>query len=180
MSKGVLELIPQNCGLHYVGISHPATQKILMVWLWVTGMQLHDFSNSPFTIKDIIHSEKILAPTLPISEKRWWELSWSGWRKTTWKFQDISLSCIGLPYCHMMFINTHSWEINLVMIEFTATCKAKWLTWYILYVLRLYFHAGFIMTTVIMDMEFNKLNNKVPQMIINTTAVKEHVAGVGR
>ena len=66
------------------------------------------------------------------------------------------------------------------MIEFTATCKAKWLTWYILYVLRLYFHAGFIMTTVIMDMEFNKLNNKVPQMIINTTAVKEHVAGVGR
>ncbi len=44
----------------------------------------------------------------------------------------------------------------------------------------LYAHSGFQVGTVLMDNEFEKLQNLVPILTINTTAAKEHVPEVER
>jgi hypothetical protein len=42
----------------------------------------------------------------------------------------------------------------------------------------LYARGGFQVGTVLMDNEFKKLRNLVPILVVNTTAVKEHVPEV--
>ena len=70
--------------------------------------------------------------------------------------------------------------LNLVTAEFTSSQTAKQLAAGITQMIDLYARGGFQVGTVLMDNEFEKLQNLVPILAINTTAAKEHVPEVER
>ena len=86
----------------------------------------------------------------------------------------------------VMFVNDtpivlpHNQEINLTTIEFTTTRTEKHLSWHIIHDLSLYSYTRFLVRTLIMDMEFEKVKDEMPSCIINTIAAKEHVAEIVR
>ena len=47
-------------------------------------------------------------------------------------------------------------------------------------IITLYSRAGFVIQTILMDMEFNKVAPELPDVIINTSTAPEHVAEVER
>ena len=48
------------------------------------------------------------------------------------------------------------------------------------HVVELYRRAGYYVETIVMDMEFDKIETILPQLNINTTAAREHVTEVER
>jgi hypothetical protein len=70
--------------------------------------------------------------------------------------------------------------LNLVTAEHMPTRTAKQLAAGIVRVMDLYSHGGFQVGMVLMDNEFEKLQNLVPVLAVNTTATKEHVLKVKR
>ncbi len=79
----------------------------------------------------------------------------------------------GLP-----FFITQSRGINLVTIEFATTRTAQNLSKLLSRVVTLYATAGFKDQTVLMDMEFQPLQQLLPNIVVNTTAANEHVAEI--
>jgi hypothetical protein len=75
----------------------------------------------------------------------------------------------GLP-----FLVTLSRRISLVTIKFLPSRTAKQLVSSIKWVVRICGRAGFIRTSM-MDMEFEKLKDLLPNIALNTTAAREHV-----
>ena len=71
-----------------------------------------------------------------------------------------------------------SWGINLIKIEFTNKRTSKHLCCHINHVLSPYFCACFVVRTLMMDMEFKKVKDKIPSLFVNTKASKEHVAEI--
>ncbi len=81
----------------------------------------------------------------------------------------------GLP-----FLVTSSQGISLVTIEYLKLRTAKRLIHTLERVIRIYGKAGFIVQTALMDMEFKKLRDKLPNVIRNTTAAQEHLEEIER
>ncbi len=81
----------------------------------------------------------------------------------------------GLP-----FLVTSLRGISLVTIEYLKSRTAKSLIDTLERVVRIYETAGFIVQTTLMDMEFEKLRDKLPSGILNTTAAQEHVGEIKR
>jgi hypothetical protein len=75
---------------------------------------------------------------------------------------------------------TSSRGISLITIQFLPSRTAKSLANSITRVLQIYERAGFIVQTSLMDMEFKKLKDLIPQLTINTTAAREHVGEIER
>ena len=84
----------------------------------------------------------------------------------------------------IMFVNkialliTHSQGISLIMVEHLLDRKAKYLAKHLLRVVNVYHRGGYKVQTMLMDNGFNKVSDKLPQFIINTTAANEHVGEV--
>jgi len=78
------------------------------------------------------------------------------------------------------FLITLSRRINLITIEHAPTRTATTLATLLQRVVQLYYRAGFRPQTIMMDMEFDKVKDKLPSLIINTTAAREHVAEIER
>jgi hypothetical protein len=76
----------------------------------------------------------------------------------------------GLP-----FLVTSSRGISLV-----TSRTAKQLVSSVERVVRIYGRAGFIVQTSMMDMEFEKLKDLLPNIALNTTAAQEHVGEIKR
>lgn len=57
-----------------------------------------------------------------------------------------------------------------------ATCTTKSLSKHLDCVIQVYTQAGFNVHTILMDGEFEKVKNKLPLVVCNTTAAKEHVS----
>jgi hypothetical protein len=71
--------------------------------------------------------------------------------------------------------------LNLVTAEFTPSRTAKKLALgIVIRMIDLYARGGFQVGTILMNNEFEKLQNLVPILAFNTTAVKEHVPEVER
>ena len=70
--------------------------------------------------------------------------------------------------------------LNLVTAEFTPSRTAKKLALGITRMIDFYARGGFQVGTILMNNEFEKLQNLVPILAINTTAAKEHVPEVER
>ncbi len=70
--------------------------------------------------------------------------------------------------------------LTLVTAEHMPTRTAKQLAAGIIHVMDLYSRGGFQVGTVLMDNEFEKLQNLVPVLAVNTTVAKEHVPKVER
>ncbi len=81
----------------------------------------------------------------------------------------------GLP-----FLVTLSRGISLVTIECGPSRTVKQLVNSLERVVRIYGRAGFIVQTSMMDMEFEKLKDLLPNIALNTTAVREHVGEIQR
>ena len=81
----------------------------------------------------------------------------------------------GLP-----FLITFSRGINLVTIEFATTRTAANLCKLLNRVIIVYAAAGLKIQTVMMDMEFQPLQELMPNIVVNTTAANEHVAEIER
>ncbi len=81
----------------------------------------------------------------------------------------------GLP-----FLVTSSRGISLVTIEYLKSRTAKRLIDTLERVTHIYGKAGFIVQTALMDMEFEKLRDKLPNVILNLTAAQEHVGEIER
>jgi hypothetical protein len=81
----------------------------------------------------------------------------------------------GLP-----FLVTSSRGISLVMIEYLPLQTVNRLLHTLDRVVQIYSKAGFVVQTALMDMEFEKLRDKMPRVVINTTAAREHVGEIER
>ncbi len=66
------------------------------------------------------------------------------------------------------------------MIEFLPLQTAKRLASTIEQVIGVYRVAGFIVQVALMDTEFKKLKDVLPNITINTTAAREHVGEIKR
>ena len=81
---------------------------------------------------------------------------------------------------NLAFVITYGWGIGLITAEFTPNRKANQLASNLKRIIQLYSRAGFIVQTILMDMEFNKVIPELPEVNINTSAASEHVAEVER
>jgi hypothetical protein len=81
----------------------------------------------------------------------------------------------GLP-----FMVTLSRGISLVTIEFLPSRTAKHLACSVEQVVRIYGGDGFIVQTSMMDMEFEKLKDLMPNIALSTTAGQEHTGEIKR
>ena len=81
----------------------------------------------------------------------------------------------GLP-----FFVTLSRHIKLVTIEFLPSRTAKQLCKSLTKVLWIYHRGGFVVRACLMDMEFDKLVDMMAEVMINTTAAREHVGDIER
>jgi hypothetical protein len=85
---------------------------------------------------------------------------------------------------NMMFVNglpflvTLPRGISLVTIEFLLSRTAKRLAVTVEQVLKVYARGGFGVQTMMMDMEFKKLVDLLPNVAINTTAARVHVGEI--
>jgi hypothetical protein len=75
---------------------------------------------------------------------------------------------------------TSSRGISLMTIEFLPSRTAKCLALTLEQVIRVYGVARFIVPVALMDMEFEKLKDVLLNIMINTTAAKEHVGEIER
>ncbi len=81
----------------------------------------------------------------------------------------------GLP-----FLVTSLQGISLVTIEYLKSRTAKRLVDTLERVIHIYGKVGFVVQTALMDMEFKKLRDKPPNVILSTTAAREHVGEIKR
>ena len=66
------------------------------------------------------------------------------------------------------------------IVEHVATCTAKSLSKHLQRVIQVYTRAGFNVRTILMDGEFEKVNDELPLVECNTTAAKEHLSEAER
>ena len=81
---------------------------------------------------------------------------------------------------NLAFVITYGRGIGLITAEFTPNRKANQLASNLKRIIGLYSRAGFVIQTILMDMEFNKVIPELPEVNINTSAASEHVAEVER
>jgi hypothetical protein len=77
------------------------------------------------------------------------------------------------------FLVSASCSINLITIEHAPPSRpVSSLGALLLCIVRVYAKAGFTVSTIIMDYEFEKVRDHVPSVNINTTAASEHVGKI--
>jgi hypothetical protein len=145
-------------------------------------------TNCPITVKDVENANPIFVPDL---------VNLRGKTIRT-KPEHVRIEYVQIPrdfvelhkyvtlMADVMFVNglpflvTSLRGISLVTVEYLKSRTAKKLVHTLEKVVRIYGTAGFIMQTALMDMEFKKLKDKLPNVILNTTAAREHVGEIER
>jgi hypothetical protein len=67
-------------------------------------------------------------------------------------------------------------QIKLITAEYVATCMAKSLSKHLTQIVQVYARAGFTVCAILMDGEFEKVEDKLPSLICNRAAAKEHMS----
>ncbi len=80
----------------------------------------------------------------------------------------------------LLFLVTFSRGLSLVTIEYLPSRTAKHLVHTLQRVFRIYGITGFVVQVAMMDMEFEKLRDMLPNVTLNTTAACEHVGEIKR
>ncbi len=154
-----------------------------------TGM-VHEklITNCPVTVQDINNANRIFGPDLANLR-----------RKTTrTKPECVRVKIVQIPWdfvqlhkyvmlvADVMFVNGLPFLLNsarglsLVTIEYLPSRIAKRLVHTLQIVFRIYGTAGFIVQVAMMDMEFEKLKDMLPNVTLNTTAAREHIGEIER
>ena len=81
---------------------------------------------------------------------------------------------------NLAFVITFGRVIRLFTVEFTSTQTAKQLTHNLIKIIQLYSRAGFIAKTILMDMKFDNVTPELPDVAVNVSTAKEHVAEIER
>ena len=84
--------------------------------------------------------------------------------------QYVTLSADVIFVNQVPFLVSSSRNINLTTIEFIPRCFASKLGLLLQRIVAVYARAGFIVQTILMDNEFNKVIDHSPNVILNTTA----------
>jgi hypothetical protein len=132
----------------------------------------------PITVQDIENANRVLGPDLANLRGK----------TIRTKLEHVRIEYVQIPrdfvelhkyvmlVAEVMFVNslpflvTSLQGISLVTIEYLKSRTAKRLIETLERVIRIYEKAGFIVQTALMDMEFKKLRDKLPNVILNTTA----------
>ncbi len=139
-------------------------------------------ANCPVTVRNIQNANQIFGPNLANLRGK----------MTRTKPEHVRADYVKIPRDFMelhkymtivadvMFVNglpflvTSLRGISLVMIKFLPSRTAKLLANSMERVIRIFGRAGFIVQTSMMDMEFEKLRDLLPNVALNTTAAQEH------
>jgi hypothetical protein len=78
------------------------------------------------------------------------------------------------------FLLTVTRRIKFMTMEHVPVRTVRSLSKHLKRVLEVYGHAGFVVRTILMDGEFEKIKSLMPSVECNTTAAKEHVSKVER
>jgi hypothetical protein len=145
-------------------------------------------ANCPVTVRNIQNANQIFGPDLANLRGK----------MTRTKPEHVRADYVKIPRDFMelhkymtivadvMFVNglpflvTSLRGISLVMIKFLPSRTAKPLANSMERVIRIYGRAGFIVQTSMMDMEFEKLRDLLPNVALNTTAAQEHEGEIER
>jgi hypothetical protein len=145
-------------------------------------------TNCPVTVQDIKNSNRIFGPDLANLRGKMIRSKPEHVRIEYMQIpQDfVELHKFVMLVADVMFVNglpflvTSLQGISLVTIEYLKLRTAKRLIDTLERVIRIYRKAGFVVQTALMDMEFKKLRDKLPNVILNTTAAREHVGEIKR
>ena len=78
------------------------------------------------------------------------------------------------------FLVTHSRRIGLVKTVYLPGWSAKHIANHLVRVINIHTEGGFKVQSLLMDNEFNKIKDLLPQYNTNTMAANEHVGEVER
>ena len=94
------------------------------------------------------------------------------------KNRFITLDADVMFISKITFLIIHSQGIWLIMTEHHPGRTVKHIVKHLLRVVNIYHHDGNKVQTMLMDNEFNKVADDLPQFIIKTMAANEHVGEV--
>jgi hypothetical protein len=80
----------------------------------------------------------------------------------------------------MVFLIMVSWHIKFITAEYFQVRTVRSLCKHLERVRQVYKRAWFVVRTILMDREFEKMKNCLPNVECNTTAAKEHVSEAER
>jgi hypothetical protein len=138
-------------------------------------------ANCPITVHDIKNANRIFGPDLANLRGK----------MTRTKPERVRVEYVNVPrdlidmhkyisiVANVMFVNglpfmvTSSRGISLITIEFLPSRTIPSLVGSLRRVVAMYAKAGFIVQTAMMDMEFEKLKNIMPELVINREKLKE-------
>jgi len=143
-------------------------------------------TNCPVTVQDVENANRIFGPDLANLRGKTIRTKPEHVRK---EYVQIPRDFVELHkyvtlVANVMFVNglpflvTSSRGISLVTIEYLKSRTAKRLDDTLERVIHIYIKAGFIVQTALIDMEFEKLRDMLPNVTLNTTAAREHVGEI--
>jgi hypothetical protein len=136
--------------------------------------------NCPITVEAVDHSNKLFGPDLAgvrgrtVREKqahvhvKYEQIP----RSIMERFQNVAIAVDVMFVEGVPFLVSVARGINLITSEFTPLRTAKKLATNIKNILRLYARAGIMVSTVLMDNEFEKLADLLPTLVTNSTAAR--------
>jgi hypothetical protein len=143
-------------------------------------------ANCPVTVRNIQNASRIFGPDLANLRGKMTrtkpEHVRADYVKILWDFMELHKYVTIVA--DIMFVNglpffvTSLKCISLVTIKFLPSRTAKHLANSMEHVVRIYGKAGFIVQTSMMDMEFEKLRDLLPNVALNTKAAQEHVGEI--
>ncbi len=143
-------------------------------------------TNCPVTVRDVDNANQIFGPDVANLRGK----------MTRSKPNCVQVEYVQIPQdflqlhkyimlvADVIFVNGLSFlvislrDLSLVTIEHLPSRTAKRLVHTLKRVFKIYATARFVLQTALMDMEFEKLRNMMPHVVLNTMAACEHVGEV--
>jgi hypothetical protein len=151
-------------------------------------VRLNHLKDCPITNSDIIHANKIFGRDLANIRGK----------TVRRKPKHVATEYVDIPrvildvhgrvtlVADVMFVNgvpflvSSSRHINLITIEHVPQRTAPKLGYLLQRILRVYARAGFTVQTILMDNEFEKVKDHIPEANLNTPAASEHIGEIER
>ncbi len=174
--RKVLEAKEARCAMGIIG--NPGKEDFKGM---VRGIMI---KNCPVTLDAITNARAIFGPNLPSLQGKTVQRTpalvvskyVSVQREVVERNKTVTLAADEFFVDGTVFLLSVSRQIKYITAEHVATRMAKSLSKHLTQVVQIYAQAGFIVCTILMDGEFEKVKDKLRSFICNTTAAKEHMS----